>query len=235
MLKKLRTAKLETAVAIRDWSDFFSHVYLMKRFIDLLHIYDIVNLHQTCRRLYSFYQGTRFAKEIIVMAARDCESVYKMSPLKFLSGRFNRKLTQPGDLLVKRFTSCYSCKSQINITKVVPLSSTLCTRCIHYSRLFYRTISPKVTACYKRYYREDQWPRIERVMGRLAVIVGQDKIIKLGSTELNVAHVKACIFTLDLQLNDGYAIRIIDGALDVVEVKVAARPAKRLKVVVGDD
>lgn len=216
MLKNLKKTKLQPDVRIRDWSWFFSNANLMKLLAHLLHICDIVNLLQTCRRLYSFFHGTKFTAVIIEMIVRDCECEYTMRPLQFLSSRFNPKWKTIDGEQVKYFRSCYTCSSKINVTKITPISSTLCTYCMRCSLRFYRSISYKLMKCYNQVYPEDQWPRIERVLGRMAVEIGRDRLKKVSTAKQLINDIHNQIFALDLILNPGYRIVVIDGGLDVI-------------------
>lgn len=241
MLKRLKKTKVEPAIAIRDWSYFFSHVGLMKLFIELLHICDIVNLMQTSRRLYAFYNGAKFAQAIITMIRRDCGHQYKMAPLRFLAVRLNPKWITVNGVPTKRYTSCYSCSSQINVTKTTPMSSKLCTSCVLHSRVFYNIVSPKVMKLYRELYREDQWSRIERVLARLAADLGGNQAGETATIDSDIDYLHSQILALDLKLKDGYEIEDIinehgkrEEAQPPIDIQTD-KNVKRIKVIVIDD
>lgn len=106
---KRKFKPVPSATTITTWSNIFSSKPILKVLLPKLHLFDIINMARTERRLYQFYWGTKMKKVLCMIVERDLGDVYKASPLQFLGPKRNIQDIKTRDGLARGAKKCGFC------------------------------------------------------------------------------------------------------------------------------
>lgn len=127
--EEARVPRIRMPIAI----DIFLTKPVMSVLLPFLHTYDIINLAQTCRCLYTSYYGDTFDKTLSVIVKRDVNETYLEYPLSYLGG-----IRHIGDREYKRlpklkFAHCVTCAKAISgpyqWNHITAISGIVCYSC----------------------------------------------------------------------------------------------------------
>ncbi|MBA3756664.1 MAG: hypothetical protein H0X02_10715 [Nitrosomonas sp.] len=125
VFKRARLNKSQSKPSIDNWTDLFASKNLMSIIVPTLHLYDIIHLAMTSKRLLAFY-GTKLTTILCVIVKRDCGGVYINPPLRYLGKDYNVRQTPEGLYSANR---CCMCSSE-SIDLVAPIAAK-CMCCAH--------------------------------------------------------------------------------------------------------
>lgn len=188
LLMAIRREKVATIVTMRNWVDFFGSKDLMTILLPLIHLYDVIHLTQTCRRLYTLYYGSKLKKILCHLVERDVGVKYSSSPLQYLGKTRNVDEVKTVDGLIFRAPQCCACKAKTVSSRYwfkETVKYVLCMACDEARMKFcYHLSLEDVKRRYEPAYGEIGWIRIERVLMRHAVKYGRQiqKYSLLGSS-----------------------------------------------------
>ena len=188
LLMGIRREKIPTIITTRNWTDFFGSKDLMTMVLPLVHLYDIIHLTQTCRRLYTFYYGSKLKKILCHVVERDTGIKYSASPLQYLGKTRNVVKVKSVDGPIFRAPQCSCCKAKTVSSRYwfkETVKYVLCMNCDEARMKFcYHLSLEDVKRRYEPAYGEVGWARIERILMRHAVKYGRliQKYSLLGSS-----------------------------------------------------
>lgn len=176
LLAKIRQEPRMIQLEISCWCDFLANADLMKVILLQLHLFDVINLARTCRRLYRFYFGKSKLDDLLCDLVHKCTGArYQSLALKCLGTTRNVQSFKDGDETfygAQKCAGCFKTARSRGFWSAEPTKYIHCKRCRYLESLFYQNIYPYVIRLAQDKYASSEKSRIHRVVSRYAIVYG---------------------------------------------------------------
>ena len=132
IVKRARLTKSQSKPSIDSWTDLFGSKNLMAIMAPYMHLYDIIHLAMTCKRLIGFYYGTKLTKVLCTIVKRDCNVTYVNSPLQYLGRAYNVREIDDGFYVANRCCRCSASTDEKHSHRKEASKYMCCKPCIRF-------------------------------------------------------------------------------------------------------
>jgi len=232
----IQKQKKVVTTVISSWEDLFSNTAIMAVIIPDLHLFDIINIARTSRRLYRFYYGDTCLSNLLrETVLRDIGCSYKKKhPLRYLGVTRNTKKSSYRDRIIYTATCCSGCSKHLRLRESHDSVSKyiFCSYCTICHCQFFHTVYKVIESKCKEIYSDERLPRISRYLERFAIHYG---LILKGltgsaySNEVNRLIVLLSLRVSNLDISRKIIFNLLKPVNEVIklEIKVVKQGQKR--------